>query len=105
MTTKPALRLRTGAAALILLTAVLAGGEVRAQAGNGIPDFSGYWQHGIGGIEYIPPASGPGPVMDMARRGGCPPAGDRDTNMRSRSPLCGARTAGIPFVAIPTIRS
>jgi hypothetical protein len=74
-------------------------GAAQAQPEAAIPDFSGFWQHGIGGLEYIAPADGsPGPVMDVARKGGCPPAGDRDTRPYSRSPLCGARKAGIPFV-------
>ena len=86
------------AAALIATAAPLAA-PAQAAAPAAVPDFSGFWQHGIGGIEFIPPPEGgPGPVIDAGRKPDCPPAGDRDTRPRSRSPLCGPRTAGIPFV-------
>jgi hypothetical protein len=94
------LSLRQRVKVLVLIAGFLPAlaGAAQAPGASAVPDFSGFWQHGIGGIEYIPPESGPGPVMDVARKGGCPPAGDRDTRPRSRSPLCGARTAGLPFV-------
>ena len=38
------------------------------KATSSIPDFSGVWAHPSGGPE--PPASGPGPVLNKARRDG-----------------------------------
>lgn len=73
----------------------LASGAARAAP---VPDFSGFWQHSVAGIEFIPPVHGPGPVTDVARRGGCPAMGDFDSHAMQRSPLCGPRPRGIPYI-------
>jgi hypothetical protein len=52
-----------------LATAAAAWGQAAVPAGAPIPDFSGIWAHPyLTGFE--PPASGPGPVTNRARRNG-----------------------------------
>src|SRR5580704_1058980 len=54
---------------LLLVTATAAVVTTAARNAESIPDFSGIWAHPfLTGFE--PPASGPGPVLNRARRNG-----------------------------------
>ena len=46
-----------------MATVLCAGLASSAQAApQAVPDFSGFWQHGVPGQQYDKPPSGPGPV-------------------------------------------
>jgi len=56
------MKLRT---AVTLLVSGLTAGSAAAPAASAIPDFSGFW--GRNSVDYEPPASGAGPVMNKTR--------------------------------------